>query len=178
MQINDYMKGRRALRSIKRFGMEFTIRDQNLCDHGYNVATLFYLLCKEMGVSLTASDMFIALQHDFVESMTGDLNKMIKDLSPETADAWDVIEQSIVPYGLQYLTRKRIAYDWNEYSQKTYILQISDALEALIYCYEERAMGNSALSGAIGHYSGLLYTMTKDVMILNSIIEEIKGGFQ
>jgi len=130
--------------------MEFTIKKQNLCEHGYSVANLFYIICKELKIKVSVDDMMLVLNHDFIEAFTGDLNLKVKNKSQETASAWDTIEKETVPKGLEKYTDSGIFKSLSKEKYNVFIFV--DCLEAFLYCKEELKLGNGALLGAFNHY--------------------------
>lgn len=151
MEAYHYFEARPALRNINRWGMEFTMKDQSIPDHSYHVVTMFMLICKELELEPTANDLFLVLNHDFIESKTGDLNDRIKRISSFTKDAWDTIEGEAAGSEL-----------YTEYSDDAImralgpemglVFMLCDSLEALLYAHEEVSMGNTYLQKAKNHY--------------------------
>lgn len=170
MDLKDYLSNRRVLRNIKRFNMEKVLHPQNLADHGYNVANLFYLLCKEFGFQITVKDLHIVMNHDFVEVFTGDLNLSIKR---KIAKLWDEIEETIVPESLHEYINGGIKENLNKDIYPIFLF--ADAFEAYLYCEDEVAMGNSLLSKALNNYSIRLTKLNpKMFQHLNTIRKEIR----
>lgn len=157
MNLEEYMKQYHILRNIKRFSMESTIRPQDLCGHGYSVGTIFYILCQSMGIRVSADTLFLAMNHDYVESYTGDLNKLLKEKNATTKGAWNVLEAQCVPDHLNHLTDVGIiSHIKNTYGDTAntveQILHLADALDAYLYCSEEVKLGNQFLTKAMEHY--------------------------
>lgn len=175
MRIDQYLDGRRNLRSIQRFAMEPTIKNQNLCDHGYNVATLFYIVMGSLGRVCTARDLFLVMQHDFVESMTGDLNKLVKEKNDRTRRAWETIECEVVPEELNYLCDAGLRELLS--SEDYEVFKFCDLFEAWIYCLEERAMGNTMLSRAQRHYVTRLHEISHSNKVFKGMVEEARGRY-
>lgn len=157
MTLEEFMKQYHTLRNIKRFSMESTIRPQDLCGHGYSVGTIFYILCNSTGIRISAETLFMIMNHDYVESYTGDLNKLLKEKNETTKGAWNVLEAQCVPDHLGHLTDVGLV----EHFKKTYgdsagavenIFHLADALDAYLYCSEEVKLGNQFFRGALEHY--------------------------
>jgi 5'-deoxynucleotidase YfbR-like HD superfamily hydrolase len=151
MNLDQYLNSRRTLRNIKRFNMETVIQPQNLCEHGYGVTTLFYLLCKDLKIALSSKDLFLIMQHDFLESLTGDLNKKIKDKSSATKMAWEVIEYECGE-DLQEYSDKSIQKQLQDDDRKYQVFLLADAMDAMLYCQDEVRLGNSHLKNAFIYY--------------------------
>lgn len=143
MNIENYLDGRKGLRSILRFNMEYRIKEQSIADHSYHVATMFYIACKELNEEISSKDMFLVLNHDFVESITGDLNRRVKERNSATSKAWDVIESEVVGESLSHLTELQLRTCLGQ--RKLSIMKWCDTMDALLFCIEECRMGNKFL---------------------------------
>ncbi len=152
MNLQQYVDKYSVLRNIKRFGMESVISPQDLCGHGYGVANLFYLLCKELNHDISTQELFMVMNHDFAETYTGDLNRRVKELNSITEEAWNKIEQHTVPR--EVFTDESMKRTMKERTFK--VFQLADEMEAYLYCKEEVMKGNSHLERAMGHYKKLV----------------------
>lgn len=141
MNPEEYLVQYPILKNIKRFAMEVIIEPQNLCDHAYNVATIFYLLCKDLNVPLSAQLLFKVLQHDFVETYTGDINRKVKEHNDATKASWAVIEKQKVPENLLKYTDEKLTEDFT-FTQRQ-LFEIADMFDALMYCSMEVGRGNN-----------------------------------
>lgn len=150
MNLETYLRSRGPLRNINRFQMEFTIKKQNLCEHGYSVGCLFYLICKMADIAITTEDLFLAMNHDFIESLTGDLNQIVKGKNEETEKAWVTIEDSVSTSETKKFTDAQAERSLGK--RKLEILKLADALEAYLYTTEELRLGNTALLSANRYY--------------------------
>lgn len=140
MRIEDYLTKYETLKNIKRFNMETVASPQNLSDHGHGVGTLFYLICKELEIPMSATALFIVSNHDFAEAYTSDINRRIKDKSLETKTAWGIIESNCLPGHLLGWTDDAIESTLT--GRQLEIFKIADNLEALLYCLTEIKRGN------------------------------------
>lgn len=172
MNIKQYLDARVVLRNIKRFSMECTIKEQNLCDHGYNVATIFYILCDVFGVEITAKDLMIVMNHDFLESRTGDINLAVKMKSTKIKNAWELIESELSKDIPEYVD-KWIDENFSEIKWK--LFTFADRLDAYLYCMEEAYMGNARLEKAHSYYREALYNSGNED--LTELMETIDGYF-
>jgi 5'-deoxynucleotidase YfbR-like HD superfamily hydrolase len=154
MQLNDYISKYSVLRNIKRFSMESVIHPQDLCGHGYSVGTLFYLICYEFMIPIEIEDLFVAMNHDFVETYTGDINRKVKETSSQVQIAWSIMERRIVPEHLQRYTDEEISKHFLRYSddRQYSAFLMADAYEAYLYTREEIEKGNSKLNQANEYY--------------------------
>jgi putative hydrolase of HD superfamily len=150
MQLENYIDNYRTLKNIKRFSMESIHSIQDLCGHGYGVANIFYLLCKELHIKITEEDLFMALNHDFAEAYTGDLNRLVKDKNERTQKAWSIIENEILPKELENWTMENICKKLG--SEKAEVLKIADELDAFLFCTEEVNKGNTYMERPKNYY--------------------------
>jgi 5'-deoxynucleotidase YfbR-like HD superfamily hydrolase len=170
MDIEDYLTNRRLLRNIKRFGMEKVLHPQNLADHGFNVANLFYLLCKQFGFQVDAKELHAVMNHDFAECFTGDLNLTIKNKIPEL---WEEVESQIIPKKLYNYTDEGLKKTLK--SDIYNIFLFADAFEAYLYCEDEVTMGNQLLIHALKNYNAKLTNMNPEMFhVLKNIRKQIK----
>lgn len=164
MTLDDFLHKYPILRSIKRFNMERVIHPQDLCGHGYAVGSLFYLLCKEFDIELTADILFLVMNHDFVESITGDLNKLLKDKNNDTKQAWATIEAECVPRHLQGYTDANIREQLRAYNPNVEkIFNLADYMDAGLYCLQELGLGNTYLQNAYEYYQRKVDEMNSEL---------------
>ena len=165
MQLKDYLEKYDTLKNIKRFNMETVTEPQNLCDHGHGVGTLFYLLCKEMGVRFSSETLFMVMNHDFAEAYTSDLNRRVKDKTEKTSEAWKVIENSNLPLSLICWTDESIKsfLGGPDESVRYRIFQIADEWEAMEYCLREVKRGNTYMKKPLKVYMELVYEKIKSL---------------
>jgi len=132
----------RKLKNVHRCAGTRLMRPYTLDSHGAQVAELFYLAAIEEGIPLTARMMYMAMNHDLMETMTGDLLYPVKNASPESAEAWNVVEREVARiYGLEAFTDDKLekalgpeAYD---------LFKACDMLELYFTVREEIASGNT-----------------------------------
>ena len=151
MLLKDFIQQYRITRNIKRFSMETVTRPQDLAGHGYSVGSLFYLLCLEKGFEPFPREIFLAMNHDFAETYTGDLNKRVKDKDSATIVAWDTIELHTLPARILNYTDKHLQDLFSPEAYRLFLL--ADALDALLYCSEEVQGGNQHMIDAYDHYT-------------------------
>ena len=169
MNLKDFIKHRGTLRNIKRFGMEFTLHEQNLCEHGYSTASLFSLLCDHKNIKIESIDLWRVMQHDFAEVFTGDLNQAIKK---EVPYYWEKIEDQMVPEGVCYKDNDLKVY----LGHKKYpIFLFADALDAFLYTKDEIGMGNFHLLKAHIYYKDKLKSLDKELYEFIINLEELNG---
>jgi len=179
MQLKDYLEKYDTLKNIKRFNMETVTEPQNLCDHGHGVGTLFYLLCKEMGVPISVDTLFMVMNHDFAEAYTSDLNRRVKDRTEKTSEAWKVIENSNLPLSLICWTDESIKSSLGGFdgTARYKVFQIADEWEAMGYCLREVKRGNTYMKRPLKVYMELVYEKILTLKSYDRKYEECCNGF-
>ena len=151
MDLKEYLNQEQILKNIKRFARVKVIRTQNLCEHGYGVGTLFYLLCKEARVTITGEELFRIMNHDFLETYTGDIDRRVKEKTEETSLAWEAIERATVPRHLYCFTDKYLKEEFLT-EEKFLLFQLADDLEGFMFCKEEVLSGNRTIRPSLERY--------------------------
>ena len=168
MNIVDYLEKRKTLRNIKRFNMEKVLHSQNLCEHGFNVANLYMLICDMLGFQYTKKEVFLVMNHDFAECYTGDLNLAIKSKAPEL---WEEFEEKLVPSHIPTDKNIEAYFSQNSTQEKYELFLFVDALEAYLYCLDEVTMGNKFMKKARDIYFDKLSKMNPNLFfsVLNTL---------
>lgn len=121
---------------VKRFHNRPVIHAQNNAEHQYMVASIACLLYPDISVYLLKN----ILWHDIYEYETGDMPWAIKRANLDIKAAIVRIEQqSKEKYGLT------TDLNTNEHN----FLKLSEYFECLIFCIEERKLGNQEFSRSI-----------------------------
>lgn len=166
MSLDDWTERYTTIRNIRRFNMQPTIKPQGLCGHGYGVGCIFFLLCKEFDIEVSADLLFLVMNHDFVEAYTGDLNKLVKDKNEATQKAWDILESESVPPNLRGFTDKVIEAKLEAHGPNTLkIFKLADCMEAGLYCMEEIKLGNLHLEDAYRYYQHQVETLSAELQL-------------
>lgn len=84
-----------GMKEIQRLPNTPHHRGYNLLEHGLVVGMMFRWFASEENVPYDINVLDKVLLHDYVESVTGDLNSCVKNFSPATKAAWDLIEREI-----------------------------------------------------------------------------------
>lgn len=150
MDLDTYLNKYYTLRNIKRFHMESVLSQQNLADHGHGVASLFYIICKELNIKINSEDLFLVMQHDFAETYTGDINKAVKEINEATSSAWNIIEEEAVPTNTIKFLDEKIKEQLNE--GQNFAFQLADEFDAMLYCFGEYRKGNKFIIDPLRKY--------------------------
>lgn len=160
MRIKDYLEARKPLRNIQRFSMEYCITKQNLPEHGYHVANLFYTSCVECGLDVKAEELFVVMNHDFLESKTGDLNHAVKNKNEVTKTTWVMLENEVTTAHLRKYLDQELEFTLGV--NRHHILLFCDAMDAFLYLREEAAMGNVSMKSIESYYKENLQRMVAE----------------
>lgn len=129
--------------NIERFTGTFHHQKYNITEHCYRTAILFKLFASIEDVPYGMYEFDIVLQHDIVETLTGDLIYPVKNFSDKTKEAWAIIEEELTAgKGIGRYTDENIKKALN-YSQFK-LFKCCDYLELLIYCASEIILGNNS----------------------------------
>ena len=119
-------------------------RGYNLLEHGLVVGMLFRWFASEEDVSYDINVFDKVLLHDYVESVTGDLNVCVKKFNDNTAAAWDIIEYEIchgdanlLPYSDEEIKKTMTDLQYR-------LFKTCDYLDLWIFCKNEQALGNTS----------------------------------
>lgn len=104
---------------------------------------LFRWFASEEDVSYDINVFDKVLLHDYVESVTGDLNACVKKFNDNTAAAWDIIEYEIchgdanlLPYFDEEIKKTMTDLQYR-------LFKTCDYLDLWIFCKNEIALGNA-----------------------------------
>lgn len=151
-----YMKHvRKGTQNIKRYQMEDVIKPQSLAEHGYHVMNLFLIACEFTGYEPGIIELDKVLNHDVIETLTGDLNKLVKELNSTTMLAWSTIEEHVMREQspkLNMYSDDTLLFN-NEFTK---LLKFCDSMEAYLYCLEEGKRGNKNLENVALYYESKL----------------------
>lgn len=121
-----------------------TIKDDLVGSHSYNVANLVMLLRPDCRKEL----LMVAIRHDSAEWIAGDSPSDVKRQVPELKVALDAYEDKVfadIGLSLPELTA-------DEYK----VLKVADNLDGLMFCIQEREMGNLLIIPVFNTYNRYL----------------------
>jgi 5'-deoxynucleotidase YfbR-like HD superfamily hydrolase len=132
-----------GMKDIQRLPNTPHHRGYNLLEHGLVVGMLFRWFASEEDVSYDINVWDKVLMHDYVESVTGDLNACVKKFNGKTAEAWDIIEHEICegdsvlfPYSDRVIKESMTEMQYR-------LFKCCDYLDLWIFCKNEVALGNN-----------------------------------
>ena len=141
------------MKLIRRWGLMFSTRDENLAEHTLDTAFFMHALLalhnRRHGGSLDIGAwVLLALYHDAPEILTGDLPTPVKYFSPEISAAYKAVERA-AGESLAALLPPDLLPDYRPYllpgeDLGPYLpfLKGADRLSALVKCMEEVRQGN------------------------------------
>lgn len=133
-----------GMKDIQRLPNTPHHRGYNLLEHGLVVGMLFRWFASEEDVAYDINVLDKVLLHDYVESVTGDLNSCVKNFNSTTKAAWDVIEGEICKYdfSLQPYSDTELKKCMTELQHR--LFKMCDYLDLWIFCRNEIALGNDS----------------------------------
>lgn len=133
-----------GMKDIQRLPNTPHHRGYNLLEHGLVVGMLFRWFASEEDVAYDINVFDKVLLHDYVESVTGDLNACVKKFNENTAAAWDIIEYEIchgdvnlLPYSDEEIKKTMTDLQYR-------LFKTCDYLDLWIFCKNEQALGNTS----------------------------------
>lgn len=141
------------MKLIRRWGLMFSTREENLAEHTLDTAFFMHALLslhnRRFGGRLDiGAGVLLALYHDTPEILTGDLPTPVKYFSPDIRSAYKAVERS-AGESLAGLLPPDLLPDYRPYllpeeGMDAYLpfLKAADRLSALVKCMEETRQGN------------------------------------
>lgn len=83
------------MKYVNRLSGTPTINDYNIMEHQYMVAQLFKIFASKDDVPYTIQEFDLILNHDILETETGDLLYTAKNLNDKVKRSWELIEKEI-----------------------------------------------------------------------------------
>ena len=140
------IKKQRKMLNFQRLAGTRKIRSYNLAEHSYFVGLMFQDFANSFGIEYTIETLDVVFRHDFMEVFTTDLPYPVKNQNDKTKTAWNIIEEQ----AMHSLPAIGILGLYTDKDMKTYLnpeqlclLKWCDMLELVLFCLEERAMGNN-----------------------------------
>lgn len=131
-----------GMKDIQRLPNTPHHRGYNLLEHGLVVGMLFRWFASEENIEYNINVFDKVLMHDFIESVTGDLNACVKKFSRKTSEAWEIIENEICSFDLTLApySDKEIKKSMTDMQHR--LFKCCDYLDLWIFCKNEVALGN------------------------------------
>ena len=140
----ERMKEVRKMKYVQRLSSKPLIKPYSLAEHSFYTAQLFAFFCEEEGNEYDGKDLELVMNHDLLETRTGDLLWTAKSLSRATVESWNTIESEVAKkHDLTYYTDVNIKSKLGE--KKFKIFKASDYMELLMFVSEEISLGNNSV---------------------------------
>ena len=145
------------MKLIRRWGLMFSTREENLSEHSLDTAFFMHALIALHNRRFLApgqepldpgAGVLLAIYHDAAEILTGDLPTPVKYFSPEISQAYKAVEAAsnqslldLLPADLRpdYAPYLLPGQDFADYLP---LLKAADRFSALVKCMEETRQGN------------------------------------
>ena len=115
---------------VKRYHTMKTIGEQTVAEHSWGVATILNWLKPD----ISKIALLKALTHDVAEKRTGDMPAPTKWNNPELARELSIVEKGI---------EKELGVDYDVSPEEKEFFKQSDLFELLLYCVNQRSLGNT-----------------------------------
>lgn len=139
----------RKCQVVKRFHALPVIRNQRIDEHSFGAMAIAVFLDPEVSANTMKAIMF----HDHAEFFTGDIPAPAKHMNPALRLQLQSVENDIDKY---------LCSDYELDSRGQMTLKLADALEGLLYCFEERMLGNRNVDVVFGTYALFVRDLTAD----------------
>lgn len=153
MGLHNYLVFVRKLNNMGRWATEFMHQRTTVSEHSFLVAQIGQMLAlieEENGGKVDWGHLFKKLiNHDVIESITGDILSTTKYKGPQLSKALSIIEKELAeetffsqmeqPYKDHY---RRLLFDGKDDSVEGQILRAADNIDALMECIFEVKLNN------------------------------------
>jgi len=132
----------RKMMNVTRFSSMLKNRKNDLTQHSFFVLKYFINFAKFLNISYTADTLETILNHDYMESITGDLDYAVKNMSKNTKKWWSYIEKEVV---VKNSMMAKYTDEWIELSlnnEQLKLFKCCDLLDCWFFCIEEYLLGN------------------------------------
>lgn len=129
-----------------------TLKDDPVGQHSYNVANIILVLRPDCRKELVVA----GVRHDSAEWRTGDVPADVKRTVPGLKEAMDAAE--LKEFRMVGLDDPTLKLRPDEY----WVLKLADYFDGMMYCLQERQMGNTLMDGVFGRYSSYMGKFLED----------------
>ena len=147
------------MKYIPRWVLMRNTRQENICEHSYDVAVLAHALAllenTRFGGAVDAKQcVMIALYHDLPEILTGDMPTPVKYVDDTMRNAYRQVESGAIGQLLQLLPDDlrepyaALLQPSDAFKTEKRFVKAADKLSALIKCEEELKQGNAEFESA------------------------------
>lgn len=152
----DHILVLRKCQGVRRFHTWPIIREQRIDEHSYGAALIAMYLDPQLNGDILKAVLF----HDLAEWFTGDTPGPAKRMSQELKNGLTKLEEACE----EYLGTNIPLDDYGKL-----IVKLADNLEGLMYCFEERMLGNRNIDQAFKNY--LLFIRDTASGVNNAAVE-------
>ncbi len=147
------------MRYITRWALMRNTREENLCEHSYDVAVIAHALAVLTNTRFGGEVdegycVLLSLYHDATEILTGDLPTPVKYDNPAIRDAYKALESvasqkllSTLPGDLRE-SYAPFLLPGNDHTMERKLVKAADKISALLKCVEEIGQGNREFESA------------------------------
>lgn len=192
MGLDNYLSTVRKLNNMGRWATEFMHQRSTVSEHSFFVAQIGQMLAfieENCGNKVDWQRLFYKLlNHDVVESMTGDIISTTKHKNSEILKMVDAIEKELVEECIIGLleqpfkeTYRKILFDGKDDTIEGKILKYADNIDALIECINEIKLNNC--NPFVDKYMSLKEKLEKSDLVsvryfLDNILPGLVTGYE
>lgn len=152
--------------AVKRYHVKRTLRQQTVGEHTFGVLMLLRMvLPDDYDPDKTAVLLVATMHHDLPELVTGDIPAPVKRRFPALNSLLDQIECSA----------DNLYFDFPLTAEEKVMLKWADTMELVLWCMEERELGNRnmdrTISRALGYIGELKLPWQQAVVLTNRIVD-------
>jgi len=122
---------------VERLAGRFKIRRYSVSNHSYFVGIMFERFAFIHGIEISAQELIMAMKHDLIEVVTGDLIALSKNLNKKTKSAWKEIEKEVSSHWEIFKPYSDEAIKSFLKEEKYLLLKYCDLLELWLFTAEE-----------------------------------------
>lgn len=139
--------------NIQRCQTDHILKPHSVATHSYYVVALAMLIGDEISSRFDFSMELLlrkAVLHDMEEAITGDIIYPVKHATPELnqvlVSALEELSSQVFERDFPHLKGYQILNETAKEGIEGAIVELADRLELLLYCWEEKNMGNELLN--------------------------------
>lgn len=131
------------LTSTIRFNNQQTIKQENVAEHSFMVASIVEMFCSQYNVEPETHLIALryAILHDFPESETGDVIRSLK-YGAGIKDLIDAYEEKLMIEKFKHVSDTYLSYSREENKFAHMIVKLADFISVHLYVKREKMLGN------------------------------------